>query len=101
MFSSRGTFPQCPDSAWSSLLLRQGLFEQPGPILVARRGHALRKSSLYLFILLLLGGDVVPNPAPQWEYPCDTCGKPVKPNQDGLFCEVCMIWNLLCWDEYR
>ena len=69
------------------------LFKQQGPISVAQCRCALRKSSLYLFILLLLSGDVVPNPAPHWKYPCTTCGKPVKANQDGLFCEVCMIWN--------
>ena len=69
------------------------LFERPGPISVARRRRALRKSFTYLSILLLLSGDVALNPSPHWKYPCATCGKPVKADQDGLFCEVCMIWN--------
>ena len=78
------------------------LFEQPGPISVVRRVHALRKPSLYL---LLLSGDGAPNPGPHWKYPCAMSGKLVKANQDGLFCEVYMIWNhrlcvVMCIDDY-
>ena len=30
--------------------------------------------------------------APVWKFPCGLCGKPVKRNQAGLQCEVCLYW---------
>ena len=46
--------------------------------------------------LLLLSGDVDPNPGPvlqaQWKYPCGVCSRAVRSNQKGIFCEVCLQW---------
>ena len=42
--------------------------------------------------LLLLGGDVEPNPGPNFKYPCGMCAKPVKLNQRGVQCDICDSW---------
>ena len=47
--------------------------------------------------LLLLSGDVDPNPGPvlrqaQWKYPCGVCSRAMRSNQKGIFCEVCLQW---------
>ena len=43
-----------------------------------------------LVLLLLACGDIQKNPGPM--DPCSVCGKRVRDNQDGLFCEVCLNW---------
>ena len=42
--------------------------------------------------LLLLGGDVMLNPGPNWKFPCGKCEKPVKSNQKGIMCDFCDRW---------
>ena len=42
-------------------------------------------------ILLLVSGQVSPNPGPV-RFPCKVCDKPVKSNQKGLQCDSCMFW---------
>ena len=32
---------------------------------------------------------------PNWKYPCRSCHKPVKVNQRGLQCELCLCWQHL------
>ena len=52
------------------------------------------RSALLLSLILLLCGDVHCNPGPiNWKNPCASCNKPVRANQEGLFCEVCLYWN--------
>ena len=29
---------------------------------------------------------------PNWKYPCQVCQKPVKSNQKGLECNICVKW---------
>ena len=48
-------------------------------------------------LLLLLSTDVHPNPGPgrakpNWKFPCGKCSKPVRCNQQGVFCENCKLW---------
>ena len=43
------------------------------------------------FSLLLLGGDIHPNPGPA-KFPCGICSKPVKINQRGTCCDLCDRW---------
>ena len=28
-----------------------------------------------------------------WKFPCGFCGRPVKKNEAGVFCDVCCLWN--------
>ena len=42
--------------------------------------------------LLLVVGDLPPNPGPV-RYPCTECGKPVRSNQQGIFCDRCEMWT--------
>lgn len=42
--------------------------------------------------LLLLCGDISPNPGPL-RYPCTVCGKSVRSNQRGLLCDSCGKWS--------
>lgn len=44
------------------------------------------------FWLLLLAGDVERNPGPV-RYPCTVCGKAVRSNQRGIFCDGCDQWT--------
>ncbi len=41
--------------------------------------------------LLLLCGDIHPNPGPP-KYPCGVCSRSVRSNQQGILCEVCYKW---------
>ena len=54
-----------------------------------------RKSNTWLFLsLLLLSGDICPNPGPRNILdPCGICKKPVKSSQRGICCDLC---NGLC-----
>ena len=41
-----------------------------------------------------------------WKFPCGFCGRPVKKNEAGVFCDVCCLWNhCRCYsisaNEYR
>ena len=42
--------------------------------------------------LLMLCGDILRNPRPEWKYPCGVGQKPVKSNQKGLQCDSCDLW---------
>ena len=42
--------------------------------------------------LLLLSGDIEVNPGPS-RYPCTSCCKPVRSNQQGIFCNRCELWT--------
>ena len=42
--------------------------------------------------LLLVAGDVEPNPGPV-RFPCTVCQKPVKCNQRGIQCSICANWT--------
>ena len=46
--------------------------------------------------LLLVSGDIHPNPGPTPNLnsisPCSLCSNPVRYDQDGLYCEVCLSW---------
>ena len=44
-----------------------------------------------LFLLLLISGNVHPNPGPV-KFLCIICCKPVKSNQDGIECSTCSLW---------
>ena len=47
---------------------------------------------MYLaLVLILLSGDSQPNPDPI-RHPCSDCGKPVKANQRGIYCDGCELW---------
>ena len=50
------------------------------------------KSRLVVLNILLLCGEVDPNPGPQWKYLCGVCSKPVKSNQKGILCDYCDRW---------
>ena len=55
----------------------------------------VNKTFLFINVLLLLiGGDVNPNPGPV-KYPCGLCSKAVRSNQDGLCCDGCDKWHHL------
>ena len=41
--------------------------------------------------LLLVAGDVEQNPGPV-RFPCGSCDKPVRVNQDGVLCDGCEKW---------
>ena len=43
------------------------------------------------FFLLMLAGDVAPNPGPP-RYPCGLCYKPVASTHRGIYCEGCYSW---------
>ena len=47
-------------------------------------------------VLLLVSGDIHPNPGPSpnqnFISPCSVCPLPVRNDQDGLYCEVCLSW---------
>lgn len=45
-----------------------------------------------LLSLLLLGGDIQLNPAPNMRYPCGVCNKLAKRNQKGIQCDNCDLW---------
>lgn len=49
-------------------------------------------SGLLFLSILLLSGDIQPNPGPNWRYPSGACTKPVKVNQKGVQCDVCDHW---------
>ena len=51
----------------------------------------LRKPSNSLQIILLLSGQISPNPGPLC-YPFVECGKAVRTNQKGLQCDDCLCW---------
>ena len=64
-----------------------------------RRSSHLRPLSRYppgvvpnCYWLLLVAGDIPPNPGPV-RYPCTECGKPVRSNQQGIFCDSCEMWT--------
>ena len=52
------------------------------------------KSNTWLSLsLLLLSGDICPNPGPRNILdPCGICKKPVKSNQRGICCDLCNGW---------
>ena len=51
----------------------------------------LTKPSNSLQIILLLSGQISPNPGPLC-YPFVECGKAVRTNQKGLQCDDCLCW---------
>ena len=63
---------------------------------VVRKNPKMNNLRLYGVLILLLCGDIAPNPGPRkWKYPCMICSGPVKKNQDGLLCDDCNLWNHL------
>ena len=50
-----------------------------------------RSSRILLYCLLLLSGDIHPQPGPP-QHPCGLCGKAVKNNQKAIECEECLVW---------
>ena len=62
-------------------------------------------STRYFIYILLLSGDIAPNPGPRprtvnWRHPCGSCKKPVRSNQRGLQCDGCDTWtHLKCLPE--
>ena len=50
-----------------------------------------KPSSSLIQIILLLSGQISPNPGPP-RYPCVECGKAVRTNQKGLQCDDCLYW---------
>ena len=44
-------------------------------------------SSWFTFSLLLLAGDLEVNPGPNYKYPCGSCSRPCKKNQDSILCD--------------
>ena len=62
-------------------------------VAVSKFSHLRASRSLLTTVLLLLAGDVEVNPGPRtWKYPCGVCAKPVKRNQRGVQCDVCLSW---------
>ena len=49
-------------------------------------------SSWFTFSLLLLAGDLEVNPGPNYKYPCGSCFRPCKINQQSIQCDSCDSW---------
>ena len=52
-----------------------------------------KSSPSFIFILLLLSGNVEVNPGPSYKFPCGHCQKPCKSNQKNLKCSSCHTWH--------
>ena len=50
------------------------------------------KSRFFTLYILLICGDINPNPGPQWKFPCGVCPKPVRSNQQRIQCDYCGRW---------
>ena len=73
--------------------------EEDGAILVSVLGehfcisHETKPNSSLFLSLILLSGDVCPNPGPHNALDlCGICTKSVKSNQRGICCDLCNIW---------
>ena len=58
----------------------------------SKRGDKYRPNVLFVYLCLLLSGDVELNPGPTYKYPCVRCEKPVRRNQKGIQCDICDRW---------
>ena len=47
----------------------------------------------YLFALLLIAGDIETHPGPCYKYPCGSCARPCKSNQQSIQCDRCDVWS--------
>ena len=57
-----------------------------------RRGDKYRPNLLFVYLCLILSGDIELNPGPTYKYPCVRCEKPVRRNQKGIQCDTCDKW---------
>ena len=58
-----------------------------------------RPSTALIICILLMAGDVQPNPGPI-KYPCSSCGKAVANNHNALNCDTCHLWtHIKCGGE--
>ena len=57
-----------------------------------RQPPMCRHSGIARRFLLLLAGDVLPNPGPI-QHPCAVCCKCVRSNQRALQCDKCQLWS--------
>ena len=67
--------------------------------------HHLKNMLYFLLLMLLLSGDVQPNPGPATrggrtpKYPCTVCGRGVRSNSKAISCDVCEGWtHINCCD---
>ena len=57
-----------------------------------RKSAVRNRWPFWLIGLLLLCGDIEPNPGPCVNL-CSVCSAPVEADQHGIYCEVCLNWN--------
>ena len=55
------------------------------------RRMASKQRWTVLLLIIIMGGDVQPNPGPV-RYPCGMCSRPVASNHRGLECDECGYW---------
>jgi len=54
-------------------------------------------SPAWLRLLLLIAGDIEPNPGPPMSWPCAVCARPIRSNQESYLCNGCNTWvHKLC-----
>ena len=55
--------------------------------------HGVRPTASFIFAIVMLAGDVCPNPGPRnIRNPCGICSKGVRSKQGGIYCDQCNIW---------
>ena len=66
--------------------------ERHGDVSRGRKSAVRNRWPFWLIGLLLLCGDIEPNPGP-CDNQCSVCSAPVEADQHGIYCEVCLNWN--------
>ena len=99
--------------SWSNCrsVTRSFLEWVPGVHVYSRKGTRMPsaildskcKSRFVTLYILLICGDINPNPGFQWKFPSGVCHKPVKSNHKGIQCDYCDRWyhSKCCMDEQR
>ena len=64
----------------------------PHGVLLFRRIIFARRLVRFNCLLLLLCGDILPNPGPPPRYPCGVCWRAVRPSDKALLCDNCDKW---------
>ena len=64
----------------------------PHGVLLFRRMIFARRLVRFNCLLLLLCGDILPNPGPPPRYPCGVCRCAVRPSDKALLCDNCDKW---------
>jgi hypothetical protein len=59
----------------------------------------VNRTRLNVFMLLLLGGDIAPNPGPAKDL-CTQCAKNIRHNSKAIECDICLEWtHIACQSE--